>query len=207
MPEQSPGAEGEQEQGSQDIPQQAFDAAEKAFRGGVRIRPGARAAAQLAAGQSIISSGTEAEHAARLGVAAAAPIIAAHALETATREYATAAIEGVVRQAVAEARPQLEELNEKIVAETLQAHAKKLFDQFRAEVVAGLPKALADQGRVIVAVSDLEAIRAELVPDGRIGRTLLTGSHPTAANLARDECLDRLRAMLAGLLPKEDLGA
>ncbi|MBB4699255.1 hypothetical protein [Sphaerisporangium siamense] len=54
-----------------------------------------------------------------------------------------------------------------------------------------------------MAVRDLEAIRAELEPNGRIGRTLLSDSNPTPANLARDECLDLLRAALAGLLPQD----
>ena len=55
---------------------------------------------------------------------------------------------------------------------------------------------LAEAGLVVVSREDLDAVRRELSPEGRIGRTLLHGSHPTAANIARNECLDRLRAAL-----------
>ncbi|MFC6080979.1 hypothetical protein [Sphaerisporangium aureirubrum] len=187
---------------SSTIPPLAYAAAEKAIRAGVRIRPGEHAAAELAAGKQIILSGTEAEYAARLGVGAAAPIIAAHALDTATREHVGEAVERLVREAAADLRPELEEKSGNVAAEVLQAHSKKLYSQFRADVAAELPAALAAEGRVIVAVRDLEAIRVELAPDGRIGRTLLSGSHPTAANVARQELLDLLRAALAGLLPE-----
>ena len=48
----------------------------------------------------------------------------------------------------------------------------------------------------------MTAVAAELDEDGRIGRTLLTGSYPTAANIGRRECIRRIGRAIKG-----DLGA
>jgi hypothetical protein len=44
----------------------------------------------------------------------------------------------------------------------------------------------------------MTAVAAELDENGRIGRTLLTGSYPVAANIARRECIQRIGRAIKG---------
>ena len=44
----------------------------------------------------------------------------------------------------------------------------------------------------------MAAVATELDENGRIGRTLLTGSYPTAANVARNECIRRIGRAIKG---------